>query len=166
MAFAIQDLELPAGGGMPRRMDGVLVIGADDAPALYSTLAAQIPFLRDRKLTATGKLEPLEVPELGLPFELHAGMSARAIALTAGAGKQRGQAALADRATPAPLLAMAMDYGRFFELQGAIMPGGPSANDPLQRSMLDAFRRTFGAARMSVEVASSAVVGTFSVELK
>jgi hypothetical protein len=113
-----------AAPGVPRAVEGVAMIAAPDARSVLAALGDKLRV----SVAADGKLHPIQLAELGLPFELHGGVGAQAIVVAAGArGKQQAEKVLAASANDkAPLLAAKLDLAKLMELQRRLDPSDPS----------------------------------------
>jgi len=96
------------GGGMPPDLDAFMMVTALDPKAIARAVLDRAPKLRRLGVVLDGKLHKLDLP---LPFEVHAGASARAGVLGAGAyGRRSAEQALGAAAgAAAPLFAMIID---------------------------------------------------------
>lgn len=142
------------------RADGYAVVAAGDPAQLLELAYGLAPPLRQLGIVADGKLHPVKLPEPP-PFEVFAGVGGPGIVVAAGAGKAAAESVLAatggDRA---PLLAIALDYGRMFAM--AKQFGG---NDP-ELQMLDGMANMFGAGTMSLDVTDHGVALSYNLEIK
>jgi hypothetical protein len=125
---------------MPRGVEGVALIAASDAKAVFEAIAEEAPPVRQLGPKADGKLHGIEKAKLGLPFDVHAGIGAQALVVAAGArGKRRAEKALgASGGGKAPFLAGTLDLGKLMALQAQL---GASVTPDLDADMAKMFGR-------------------------
>lgn len=145
VAIAIDSIDLGGGAGggrptMPRAIDGVALLAASDAKGVFEAISQQAPPVGQLGPKADGRLHALELKQLGLPFDVHAGVGEQAIVVAAGSrGKQRADKAIdASGGGKAPFFAGTFDVGKLMELQAQL---GASATPDIDMSMAKMFGR-------------------------
>lgn len=153
-----------AGSRVPNRVEGVALVSATDARAVFAQLAALAPQLGAIGLVADGGLHEILAGISSLPFPLFAGVGAQVLLLAAGEGSHdRAEAALADTvAQPAPFFVMDYDYAKLAELQRSLGVNDTRTDPTPYRRLV----RAFGRGRMTVELEDDSVAVWTSIELK
>jgi len=127
-AIAIDSIDFGDGGGkgggaergVPRAVEGIAMAAVPDVRSAFASLEDNLPV----SVSADGKLHPIPLAKLGVPFDLHGGVGEQAIVVAAGArGKQQAEKVLAASAgDKAPFLAAKIDVTKLLELQRRLDP--------------------------------------------
>ncbi len=168
----VNDLALAFGaagamGGMPEKVDGVVLIASPDARALFDQAGAMNPTIKGLGVTADGKLHDLHVP-LPVPLALSAGVGDRLIVVTAGdQGRQAGDKLIGARAgARAPLFAMTYDVGRAMDLATKATGADPGAAVPELAAFIASMKDVMGRVTATIDVTDHGLAMWSSIELK
>ncbi len=165
-AMALYDVAPPAtpGSRIPARLDALAMVATTDAPKLFATLTAAMPFLSAFGLTADNALHEIGAGRLPVPFPVFAGVGDHAIVVATGeAMRERAEATLADtRPRQVPLLVMMYDYGRFLVVQKAL----GLLDDPVKAELYERMARVFGRANMTIDIAADGLSMWTAIEEK
>jgi hypothetical protein len=165
-AMALYDIAPPATPGtkIPARLDALAMVASTDAPKLFATLTAALPFLSVFGVTADNALHEIGAGRLPVPFPVFAGVGDHAIVIATGeAERERAEATLADtRARQVPLLVMMYDYTRFLDVQNAL----GLVSDPVQAEMYERMAQKFGRANVTLDVGADGLSMWTVIELK
>lgn len=154
-------------GGMPEKVDGVVLIASPDARALFDQAGAINPTIKGLGVTADGKLHDLHVP-LPVPLALSAGVGDRLIVVTAGdRGRQTGDQLVGARAgARAPLFAMTYDVGRAMDLATKATGEDPGTAVPELGAFLASMKAVMGRVTGLIDVTDHGLALWSSIELK
>lgn len=160
IAFALHELAMPPGGGMPEKLDGFVMVASKSAVRLFDAMRVSAG-LAKLGLEADGALHSLVLP-LPLPFEVAGGVGERAIVIAVGQkSKQIAERVLSAPAkSKAPLLAGTLDQQRVSELQALVARKNGKPDDGL------ATAGAFGRSMFTVDVDSRGLVLSGSVDTR
>ncbi|MDB4957389.1 MAG: hypothetical protein JWO36_4958, partial [Myxococcales bacterium] len=156
VAFALHELVMPVGGGMPEKLDGFAMVASRSAPHLFDVITAKGP-LGKLGIDADGALHQVVLP-LPLPFEVVGGVGERALVIAVGPKSTQlaEKAIVAPATSKAPLLAGAVDQERLAAL-AAVFSRQPGKPDGGPATM-------FGRTTFTVDVDSRGLIFAVSVD--
>ncbi len=149
---------------MPTALAGMVLIQSDSPADLFALAGGLVPGL-DGVAMEVGKV--VKLPAIpGLPpflSEIHAMMTEKSLVIGVGPGQGDKLAAFAASAaaSPAPILHIGYDYGRFFEILGPLM----MAADPSMAQMIDAYK-TLGMLEMGLAVGPTGIDAKINMKAK
>ncbi len=149
---------------IPKRLDGVALVGATDARGVFAQILAAAPQLGAFGLAPDGELHEMLAGVSPLPFPVFAGVGAYAMIVAAGAeARGRAETALADTVMqPVPFLVMDYDYAKLDELQRALGVSTTHADPATYQRLV----RAFGRGRMTVALEDDSLAVWTRIELK
>lgn len=152
------------GSRIPKRLDGVALVSATDASAVFAQLVALAPKLGAIGLAPDGALHEILAGVSPLPFPVFAGVGAYVMLVASGAdARDRAESALADTAMqPVPFLVVDYDYAKFDELQRALGLSSASAAPALHQRLV----RSFGRGKMTAALEDDSLAVWTTIELK
>jgi hypothetical protein len=167
-AIAIDSIEFGKSGkrlgpSMPRDVDGFAMLATKDAKAVFEAMSDDLGPVRALDLKANGKLQPIELTQLGLPFDGYAGIGEQVIAGAVGKrGKRRAEKALAATGgSKSPFLASSLDMGKLYEMQAEL-----GAADDITRDLNESMSEIFGRTTFSLDVTDTGLAMWYATELK
>lgn len=164
-AFSLQDYARSSDGSkMPERLQGIGVLGSTDAPRMFSTIAAGLPWIGGLGIEPDGTMH--EIMQGMTTFGIHAGVGDRALVLAAGPkGRALGEQVLADKPEKdAPFLAMSYDYPRLVALERVLNLNDKSTD--ATRALEDVYVTLFGHGTATLDVADDGLVLWSTIDLK
>ncbi|HEX3762354.1 MAG TPA: hypothetical protein VHW23_26820, partial [Kofleriaceae bacterium] len=169
-AMVFNDLVLGArgqGGGMPEKIDGVLLIASPDARGLFGKASELDPQIKSLGIDPDGKLHDLHLP-MQLPFAVSAGVGDRLIVATAGNhARPLGDTLVGVRSGgKAPLFVASYEFGKLMELAQRSASLGPVAADPGFQAFMTGMTGVFGRVASTLDVTDHGLAFLGMVELK